>query len=378
MGRVAIAQDNRTGEGGAGFPSIKLTEKGQKTRFTVIEVPWREYVHYVKAPRFNDDGSPKKEKKHRKNGDEYEDYDLELIGTEICLGDIGTLKEKGIDDVNCPACEASVKSGGDIPGPIQRFAVNVVEYTLNGNTWNIRTGKAFSATVKVWKFTGRIYDEIEGIQQEIGDLRKHDLSLECEDPYWNRNKLSFKMEPGYQHAPPGYLKELLTTPGNKATDAQLRDACGREVPRARMQEDCDFALRQWRKVRDEGSSQVPEEFVSKAADLSGGIEDLLGEETADAGTVLDKMTDEQKEAAGTADDPFAEFAAETAGSPSPPAAAKKVAASAKKPATTPAAPPSEEAADPTAEAAPTPGAEDPALPAETGGDFDFDSLLDGV
>lgn len=369
MGRVPIAQENRTGEGGAGFPAIKLTEKGQKTRFTVIEKPWREYVHYVKAPEFGDDGKPVKENKTRKNGDPYEDNKLEFVSQPICLGDEDILREKGLDEKNCPACDASVKSGADIPGPVQRFAVNVVEYQMSGNSWSIK--KPFSATIKVWKLTGRIYDEIEGIQQEIGDLRKHDITLECEDPYWNRNKLAFKMEPGYQSAPAGYIKELLTTEGNRATDAQLKDACGRDVPRGRMQEDVDYALRQWRKLRNEGGQEVPDEFTSGAADLSGGINELLGEETADAGTVLDAMTEEQKEAAGVdaaaPDDPFTEFMPDEPAEPSPEAAPAKATASAKssvkaaakkEPATTPTASPSEDAAD--------------------AGDFDFDNLLEGI
>jgi hypothetical protein len=402
MGRVAVAPENKTGEGTAGFPSVKLTEKGQKARFTVIEEPWREFVHYIKHPKFHDDGTPKKEKKRRKNGDEYDDYDLELLRTEICLGDEDTLREKGIDERNCPACDASVKSGGDIAGPVQRFAVNVVYYTLAGNSFN--TAKPFSASIKMWKFTGRIYDEIEGIQQEIGDLRRHDITLECEEPSWQRNKLAFKMDPGYKEAPAGYLKELLGTAGNRATDAQLKDGCGSAVPRERMQEDCEFAMRQWRKLRNEG--QVSEAFQSKAADLSGGIEELLGEETQDAGTVLDAMTDEQKAALGSAvADPFAEFLPD-----SPQAAPKKASASTKKPATPRTARPSDAAGlvagvereqeaaqqaekarkvldDPFGDESESAAGSAPASApsstpspetASSSGDFDFDNLLDGV
>lgn len=318
MPRVPIATENRTGEGGDRFPRIKLSDKGQKSRFTVIEVPWREYVHYLKSPKFDERGHAVMETKTRRDKTTYEDYDLEFVGSPICLGDETVLREKGLDEKNCPACEASVKSGGDIPGPIQRFAVNVIEYVLKGNTWDVK--KPFSAEIKVWTFTGRIYDEIEGIQQEIGDLRKHDVTLECEDPYWQRNKLGFKMEPGYASGDKEYIRELLTTPGNKASDQQLKDACGRDAPRQRMQDDCDHVLRQWRRMRNEGQESGYD--TGSAADLDGGIDDLLGEEDGTA---------ETKPAGGNAltgggDDPFAEFGEDTTSNPSREAAASQKAA----------------------------------------------------
>lgn len=364
MGRVAIAPENKTGEGAAGFPSIKLTEKGQKTRFTILEKPWREYVHYIKCPQFLDNGKPKKVKRTRaKSGDEYEDYDLELVGTELCLGDEGILQGEGngLDEKNCPACEASVRSGGDIPGPTQRFAVNVAEY---GITPSAEIKKPFSANIKVWKFTGRIYDEIEGIQSEIGDLRKHDLVLECEDPHWNRNKLSFRIKPGFAAAPEGYMKELITTPGNKATDAQLKDACGREVSRARMQDDVDYAMRQWRRLNTE-AGEVPEEFKSTAADLGEGLDDILGTSDPDVGATLEGNAPAGHDHAAADEDPFAEFAPETTSNPSHEALLEQ------------------EAAQP-AQAAPAGAASQETAPSvpesssEGGEDFDFDGLLDGI
>lgn len=367
MPRVPIATENRTGEGGDRFPRIKLQEKGEKKRFTVIEIPWREYVHYLKSPTFDDKGKPVRETKYKRNGDPYDDYKLTFEGSPICLGDEAILREKGLDEKNCPACEASVKSGGDIPGPTQRFAVNVIEYVLRGNTWDIK--KPFSAEIKIWTFTGRIYDEIEAIQQEIGDLRKHDLSLECEDPYWQRNKLGFKMEPGYASGDKDYIKELLTTPGNKASEQQLKEACGRDTPRQRMQDDCDHVLRQWRKLRSEGSADGYD--TGTGATLDGGIDDILNEEsgtqeTKPAGTVGDSGSD-----------PFAEFSEEATSNPSPSAAETQAAASATETATSkspeePAAgsvPPSEEALPDDAKAT---------AQEESGDDFDFDDLMEGI
>lgn len=392
MPRVPIATENRTNEGGDRFPRIKLTNKGDKTRFTLIEVPWREYVHYLKHPKFDGQGRPVMTKRNKRNGEEYEDYDLEFLGSPICLGDEAVLREKGLDPKNCPACEAAEKSGGDIPGPIQRFAVNVIEYSLKGNTWDIKA--PFSADIKIWAFTGRIYDEIEGIQGEIGDLRQHDLALECEDPFWQRNKLSFKMEAGYRSGDKSYVKELLTTPGNKATDQQLKDACGRDTPRARMQDDCDHTLRQWRRLRNEG--QETGYATSGATDLAGGIDDLLGEETPGAAAPAGGNA-----LSGDGADPFADLAGEAEPEPTP--AAKKPARRAPRKAaasgtagssTEPEPAPTSGSASQTDTAAlhseleddPFPGEEPAAAPAakqakaaeSVADDFDFDALMAGI
>lgn len=367
MGRVPIAQEHRTGEGGDKFPRLKLTEKGQKSRFTLFEPPWREYVHYIKAPEFGEDGLPVKETRYKKNGDPYTVDAMEFISQPICLGsEDNGLEANGLDPKNCPACEASEKSGGDIPGPVQRFSANVIEYTLRGSGFDIR--EPFSAEVKVWAFTGRIYDEIEGIQREIGDLRQHDITLECEDPAWQRNKLSFKMEPGHKYAPPGYIRELLSKEGNKATDAQLRDACGRDMPRTRIQEDCDMALRAFRRLRNEGS-EAPAS-VNGHADLASGLDALLGEQKAAAGVTGDEASDPFADlgptsapSAGTSgassastgrDDPFAEFALETTSNP----------------------PRAERERREDAEIAREKAAA--ATPAAGSGDFSFDDLLEGA
>ena len=322
MPRVPIAEEYRTGEGGDRFPKLKLQEKGEKARYVVIEVPWREYVHFLKAPVI-EEGIAVKETKHRRNGDEYQDYKLDFVGSPICLGDEGALAEKGVDEQNCPACEASVSSGGEVYGPAQRFAVNVIKYDLRGGTWDIRM--PFSAEIVLWTFNGRAYDDILGIQKEIGDLRQHDLTLECEDSYWQRNKLAFKMEPGYKQAPAGYIKELLSTPGNRATEEQLRDACGRTANRQQIQDDVDVVLRRWRQVRQAGSAGSSEADDARlGGNLSEGIDELLAEADGKAAKPKeDKPKEDKPKEDKPADDPFSEFRPETTSNPAPEKPAKE-------------------------------------------------------
>lgn len=311
MGRVPIAQENRTNEGGDRFPRIKPKEKGEKTRFTIIEQPWREFVHYLKAPVIEDGIAVKETRKSRKDQSEYETYKLDFIRAAICLGDDTIRSENGgLDVKNCPACEASAKTGGEIPPPVQRFSANCIVYALTGSEFAL--ARPFSATIKIWAFSGRQYDEVEGYQREIGDLRHHDITLDCVDPFFQNNKIGFKMEAGHKSAPPGYLQELLNTEGNRATDDQLQDACGTEVTRTGMLDDVGFCMRKWAQVRQAGLPNT-----GSGQDLTQGIDALLAETEPVSATVPAQAA---VPAAAQQQDPFAglgEFAAPTTSNPTP-------------------------------------------------------------
>jgi hypothetical protein len=368
MPRIPIATEYRTGEGGDRFPKIKMQTKGERTRFTLFETyngevsVYSEYVHYLRAPKFKSDGTPAMVEKDstRNPGEKYSDYDYEFIGAQICLGDIEIIKANGgLDVKNCPACEASLKSGGDVRPPEVRFAANVMVYAIrpSGDIMD-----PFSATIKIWNFTGRQFDEILGIQTEIGPLRDHDLVLECESPTYQKVKLSFRQTPGWRSAPQGYLATLVNTPGNKATDEQLRDSLGRDVPRTRMQEDANHCVRQWARLRNEG--QATPYATNGQASLDGGLDALLAGEGG-AAAATGAVTSAASQA-----DPFADLA----GTPQAGPAAVEQQRQA-----------SEETADPfaglsefaAASSAPAPAAPAP-VPSRPRGDLNYDDLLAGL
>lgn len=301
MPRVDIAEENRTGEGGEKFPRLKL-ETGGKSRFVMFERPWMEWVHRLEAPVI-EDGQGVKIEKEKRNGEKYSVWKTSFVSSPLCIGDQGTLRDKGIDEKNCPGCEASAKSGGDIPKPVQRFSANVIVYDLRGTSWDIRT--PFSADIKLWAFTARMYDDLIGLQKKLGgDLRKIDLTLECEDGKWQRNKLSFDTEPGYLQAPAGYIKDLINGEGNKASDEQLRDACGFEYTRSRIQDDVDNILLKWNRVRRGGAVDTSE--LDSAGSLDGGLDDLLGG-SATTGTPSPVPENQEAKVSEAAEDLFGAF-----------------------------------------------------------------------
>jgi hypothetical protein len=304
MARITISEENRSRDGGEPFPRMKLST-GEKARFILFEPPWVEWVHELKAPVL-EDGHGVKETKERKDKTTYEVWVMEFVRRSICLGDPNILADKGMDETNCPACKASLESGGNVVRPTQRFAANIIRYELQGNTWKVRLAP-FGVTMQVWSFTARMWDNLITLQNKIGDLRNHDLTLECEDGHWQRNNLSFEITPAWQEAANGtqILKELLSDPGNKATDEQLRDACGSVSARSFMQQDVEFILTRYRQVENAGSGSYEAPAAATAVDLGSGIDGLLGTPPAAGGTQAAEdplsvfMSPEQKAAAAS-------------------------------------------------------------------------------
>lgn len=363
MGRVSITEENRTGQGGDRFPQMKLVT-GEKSRFFMFEEPWSEWIHELRAPVI-EGGVAVMEVRHKKDKSTYEVVKQQFLRRSICHGDPAVMKEKGIDEANCPACKAFLDSGGDVPKPVQRFAAACVRYKLQGSGWNIQD--PFSAEILIWSITARMWDSIIELQNKIGDLRKHDLTLDCEDGDWQRNKLSFEMDAAYLASQENliYVKKLLAGPGNRPTDEQLRDACGSVATRSYLEQDVSLILTRWRQANNSGnggSGTLPAAVTPTPMDLGAGIDDLLGTSAPPSAQPAQSAFDLAQASAGLdPNDPLAMFGASAPGTP--------VTSQAQPSAQTATA----VAQSPTPGAAPAAAASVPAVSAS--GDLSFEELL---
>jgi hypothetical protein len=378
MPRVPIDEQHRTGEGGAKFPRLKM-EKGEYARFALLEQPWMEWVHALRAPII-ENGVAKK-KKTTRNGEVSETWDTEWLGNPICLGNPDVLEDKGSDPASCPACEAAQ----DDPNfkPQRRYAANIVRYTLRGGTWTPRT--PLSLEIVIWGFTARMYDDLLTLQGKIGPLQQHDITLECEDANYQRMKMSFELEPAWSLEDGGVqlVQSTWKGEGNRATDEQLKKACGSERSRAQIQEDVDKAVRNWARAQataagagsplDAGSGQLGGgKDLAAAADALLGGNGTPGPNPGTGG--LTEFAGQAQPAEANGGGPLAGIgggplgAAGAAGGTPEPAPAP----TATEPAGTPSAPPSD---DPLAGV--TPGSATAAAPA-AGKKASFDQLMEGL
>lgn len=237
MPRVGYS-DEFTGNSGADkFPRVKLN-KDERRRLGCIEAPWSEWVHELRAPTITN-GEPEMETKSRRDKSTYEAFKMQYISNPICLGDQAALSEKGVDPANCPACEASMNQSSGVAAPKRRYAMNVISYqTMPGAAFQLSV--PFSAQILVWAFTPPRYDKLLGFQKQWGNLREHDILLgPCEDAVFQRYEMQVAQEAAWATNPQTqqWIGQLWTAPGNRATDEQLRDACGRSSPIGYMQQD---------------------------------------------------------------------------------------------------------------------------------------------
>jgi hypothetical protein len=178
MPRIPIDPKHKT-DSPFDFPKLRL-EKNERARIIAIEeLPLMEYVHSLSAPVISNgqvlmepDGDTTKVKE-------------EFLGRYICLGDPGVLEDKGQAPDSCPVCRAATETDA-VSFPDRRFAMHVVQYgNLKPGTWEVQA--PFTVTVKAWLYTDRIYSQLVGFKEEVGDLRLHDLLLgPCENPYYQK------------------------------------------------------------------------------------------------------------------------------------------------------------------------------------------------
>ncbi len=240
------------------FPKLKL-KMGEKARIVCIEDPDVGYVHTLRKP-FLDKGKPVWETRNKKNGDEYKVMKTEFVSNPICLGDFGTLEERGSDPKNCPACAAATQNA-DILGPKRRFAMHVIKYKTKPGTAEVST--PFSVEVVVWGFTDHVFNKLIEIRTEQGDLRDRDLVLgPCQDETFQKFDFIPSGRAEWQASPTRKAQVMETYENNQAEDLQTH--LGRKVARKFMEEDVENVL--------EGYRIANGEVVAPAVDLGARIE----------------------------------------------------------------------------------------------------------
>jgi hypothetical protein len=279
--RINYSGDFGGADGAEKFPKITLT-KGQKVRIVCPEVPFMEWVHRLEAPQF-ENGMPLMKRKDGKDPSSPLVWDLKWTGNPLCQGDHEVLKSKGTDPQNCPVCAAAVHCQGIKP-PARRYAMNVVQYSMLPNGQPVLP---FNVGIIIWAYTEKTYGKLLGFQKEWGDLSRHDLVLgPPEEPaYFQRYPIEISSTAWWttNSDTQRTMQQAWQAPGQRATDEQLRDACG-SLRLQYLADDIQKVVNNWRMAENAGPLQPGMQWAGQpqGQGLQQGFGDILGPQPSQA------------------------------------------------------------------------------------------------
>lgn len=276
MPKTTFGQD-KVRQSPTGFPKLKL-EKDQITRVVCIEPgPVYEWVHNLQKPKISPvDGKPKMVwVKKRNSEDQVQDFDMEFVGTPICLGDPDVLEEQGIDPTKCPACKLS-KETDFVRPPQRRFAIHVLQYETKPGTPNL--SQPFSVRCLVWVMSEGRFTSVTEVLSEFSedgndvDPRKVDLILgKCESAAFQNYPIKAAQQCALTASRDNLQRGMQTYQENHASD--LSAYCGRKVDIKYLSQDLEDIVTTWERVRNGGSKEREAPDVTDTLDLDASLLD---------------------------------------------------------------------------------------------------------
>jgi len=281
------------------FDYIKLDTTGDYARICIPaplpgHVPfWWEYVHSIKAPWLNDDGTPVLISiPNKRDGGTKLGYNLGFIGQRLCLGRQEVIEGtgRGLDTEACEACHAALEFGITSLRPERRFAVPVIKYNTTSRT-STEVRKPPNGDILVWRLNQRGWNEFKGTTpgaiRELLDLAEDapvdfadvDLVLFCSEGTFQRVDLKPPLRSARKRYPEigVVLDALWAEPANHPSEAQLRAACGRDGDATFMAADVKNAVDRWRSAEKFGTDPEKWAAVATATPVAGPQQDVAAQ-----------------------------------------------------------------------------------------------------
>jgi hypothetical protein len=241
---MPIAQFNRANTNkGPEIPRLKL-EKDEKARIVILdEGPQYRWQHRLEKIKFLGQ-RPAMVTRERQNGDTYEVFETDWIGSPACTGDPEVLAERGVDPDGCLMCAASRKYPDAFGEPQRRFSMNVFRYSTKPGTSEVQT--PYGGQLLVWSFTEKRFSVLVDIAEEFGDLRTTDLTL---GPCTNKQYQNFDVHGSPKAAwmatdeTKKYTASMYRE--NKFSDNELMDMCAKLRETRYLKEDIELVIEAW-------------------------------------------------------------------------------------------------------------------------------------
>jgi hypothetical protein len=264
-------------QSGPEIPRLKL-EKDEKARVVILdEGPQYRWYHRLEKIALLGQ-RPKMVTRERRNGETYEVYDTDFVGTPACTGDPEVLEQRGVDPDNCVICAASRKYPDAIEEPKRRFAMNVFKYQTKPGSSELQV--PFGGTLLVWSFTEKRFSVLVDIAEEFGDLRTTDLVLgPCSNAQFQNFEIHGSPKAAWMSNDETKAYTASVYKENKFSDAELMDLCAKVREERYVKEDLEMIIERWEHVArwEAGDAQVSASAAAPAEkiDVADALSDLF-------------------------------------------------------------------------------------------------------
>lgn len=275
LGRVSFTEEN-VKTSGLDFPKLKLQAVGEYARILCLEEPVGAYVHNLRKVKIVN-GRPQTTLVERKDGTKVEDFVKDFVGQPLCLGDMGTLAERGSDPAHCPAC-AEAARGDMVEAPRRRFAMHVIRYQTKPNSAEILL--PFQVQCVVWAFTDNVFTKLVTIRKEVqpDELSQHDLTLGPLQPPVNFQKFDIGVSMKAEWLASEKQRDLVLATYQQQQCPDLEAMIGRRVQARYMEEDIQVVRDSWQVANGFGNQPHFDQasaFDTSGAALGAGLTGLL-------------------------------------------------------------------------------------------------------
>lgn len=269
MPRITFSTSNVRSAGNR-FPTVKLnSNETWRIVFAEPEATY-EWVHVFRKPKLSPiNGRLLEREISYKNGDVKMVPDTDFVNDPLCLGNIDTLEDRGVDPDNCPGCRAALDYQDWFNAPERRFAVHVLKYQTHPGSARVVT--PLGLETRVWRLSEKRYALVsERIEEFGGDPMGVDLILgPCTSQTYQNYEISGTPTCVVRQSEQTQQQAQATFQGNNAGD--LSAYCGKRSDARSMQSDIDEVIGRWRAANQAGAPVPPPDFAGTLAETGAAL-----------------------------------------------------------------------------------------------------------
>jgi hypothetical protein len=265
MAKVTFTDDLNIRPARQNFPKITKLQKGDKLRIQLVDPSDIdvEFVHNLEAPIIENGAGVK--------GADGK-WKMRYMGSPLSFGDYAELTQSGLDTNNCPISKFAKKHPDWVSYPRRKFATHVIQYKTRPGSYKLST--PYQVEHKVWVFNDNTFVKLKEFADSWGDLRKHDIYLECVNAQFQQYELAVAPDAAWITEGTDSTKHTMDIyNGGKEEFSDLSGAIGQKKERRWVEEDLNEIEEAWKIVLGVGNSETS--LISE--DLS--LDELVGSST---------------------------------------------------------------------------------------------------